>query len=111
MLGQRAHQTFHRLVRHQTHPYPARVLQPGSEEMDPLAGAIAELHFHLPKIVLTEIPREDLRSEPAASPVSNEARPPAHRALSFLLDSRFPELAAESLAMLDPAFPAESRLP
>jgi len=24
--------------------------------MDPLAGAIAELHFHLPKIVLTELP-------------------------------------------------------
>ena len=55
MLGQRAHQTFHRLIRHQTHPYQARVLQPGSEEMDPLAGAIAELHFHLPKIVLTEL--------------------------------------------------------
>src|ERR1700730_12166261 len=55
MLGQRAHQTFHRLVRHQTHPNEARVLQPGSEEMDPLTGAIAELHFHLPKIVLTEL--------------------------------------------------------
>src|SRR6266849_5664874 len=55
VLGQRAHQTFHRLVRHQTHPYQARVLQPGSEEMDPLAGAIAKLHFHLPKIVLTEL--------------------------------------------------------
>src|SRR5258708_31935583 len=55
MLGQRAHQTFHRLVRHQTDAYEPRVLQPGSEEMNPLAGAVSELHFHLPKIVLTEL--------------------------------------------------------
>src|SRR5260370_21970523 len=55
MLAQRGPQTFHRLVRHQTDAYEPRVLQPGSEEMDPLAGAVAELHFHLPKIVLTEL--------------------------------------------------------
>jgi len=55
MLGQGACQTFHRPVGHQAHPYPARVLQPGSEEVDSLAFTIAELHFHLPKIVLTEL--------------------------------------------------------
>src|SRR6266478_3409832 len=55
MLGQRAQQTFHRLVRHQTDAYEPRVLQPGSEEMNPLAGAVAELHFYLPKIVLSEL--------------------------------------------------------
>ena len=55
MLSQGAYQTFHRLIRYHTHPYPARVLQPGSEKMDPLARTIAELHFHFPKIVLTEL--------------------------------------------------------
>src|ERR1700730_2041881 len=55
MLGQGPHQTFHGLVRHQTDAYEARVLQPGSEEMDALAGGIAELHFHLSKMVLTKL--------------------------------------------------------
>jgi hypothetical protein len=29
--------------------------------MDALAGAIQELHFHLPKIVLTELSREPFK--------------------------------------------------
>src|SRR5205807_1578265 len=58
MLGQCPHQTFHRLVLHQTDAYESEVLQARSKKVNPLAGAIEKLHFHLPKIVLTELSGE-----------------------------------------------------
>ena len=56
MLGQGSYQTLDRFIRDQTDAHEARVLQTGGEKMDPLAGAIDELHFDLPKIMLTELP-------------------------------------------------------
>src|SRR5216684_7998638 len=62
MLGQGAHQTFYRLVLHQTDAHQAGVLQTRGEEVDALTGAIDELHFHFSKIVLTELSRESFKT-------------------------------------------------
>src|SRR5256884_6456400 len=58
MLRQSSHQTFHLLVLDQTDPDISRVLQARGEEMHPLDGTIEKLYVHLPKVVLTEFPRD-----------------------------------------------------
>src|SRR2546429_2546702 len=65
MLRQSSHQTFHLLVLDQTDPDISRVLQARGEEMHPLDGTIEKLCVHLPKVVLTEFPRQafETRSE------------------------------------------------
>src|ERR1700739_1032135 len=79
--------------------------------MDPPAGAIDELHFHLPKIVLTDPPGQPFETNQRLGPVSAAGKLPAHTALSCLLDIQTPARAAKSPAKAAPAPAPESPLP
>ena len=63
MLGQRAHQALHGLVRHQTDADRPGVLQARGKEMDATGGSVDELHGVLPKIVLAEFSRQSFETD------------------------------------------------
>ena len=76
--------------------------------MDPPAGAIDELHFHLPEIVLTKLPGQTFETNQRLRRLRAKRGHQRVQGCLASLDSRPPELAAESPATLDPAFAAES---
>src|SRR5207249_6792050 len=62
VVDKHADERLHLLVRNDRHFRPARVLQPGGEEVDALLGPVQKAHLDFAEVVLRKLPGRSLEA-------------------------------------------------